>query len=441
MLTTRVRFLLPVCCALLVLSAASARAQERPAPPATEEERQQRLRALEEKVKVLTEEIDSLKTRIVVPEKVEYKSLYGLGPSASKVYQRDRGLSIGGYGEANFSLLTGDKGTGNDTFDFVRLVLYTGFKFTDRILFNSELEFEHARTASTVSAGAGEVSVEFAYLDFRLLDEVNVRGGLLLIPMGFLNEMHEPPTYFGNKRPEVETRIIPSTWRSNGAGLYGTLLPGLDYRTYAVTSFNALGFSNAGFRGGRQAGNREFAESWAWTGRVDYTAIPGLLAGASFFWGDTGQDQRFAGRGADANLVMYDLHAQLEYRGLHLRGLFTQGHLSDADIVTAAVSSANRPVPERIWGAYGEIAYDVLPLIFPGTRQSLSPFLRYERLSTQEEVPAGFNADESRDIHVFNVGVNYKPIPNVVIKLDYRELEARHGEIADELNAGLGFAF
>lgn len=433
--------MLAVCLAILALAAPAVPAQERPAPPATEEERTARLRALEEKVRILSEEIEALKTKAVVPETTVEKSVYGLGPAASKVYQRDRGLSIGGYGEANFSLLTDDKGTSRDTFDFVRLVLYLGYKFTDRIVFNSELEFEHAKVGSTVSAGSGDVSVEFAYLDFRLIDQANVRAGMLLIPMGFLNEMHEPPTYFGNKRPEVETRVIPTTWRSNGVGLYGTLLPGLDYRTYLVTSFNAQGFSNAGFRGGRQSGNREFAESWAWTGRLDYTDIPGVLVGGSFYWGDTGQDQRFAGREASANLVMYDLHAQLEYRGLHLRGLFAQGHLSDADIVTAAVSSANRPVPERIWGAYGEIAYDLLPLLFPGTRQSLSPFLRYERVNTQEEVPAGFNADESKDIDVLNIGVSYKPIPSVVIKLDYRELDARRGKIADEFNAGLGFAF
>jgi hypothetical protein len=441
MLNPRGKFLLSVCVALLALSPAILHAQQRTAPPATEEERQERLRVVEEQVKALTEELDSLKTRLVVPETVEYKSLYGLGPSASKVYQRDRGLSIGGYGEANFSLLTGDKGTAKDTFDFVRFVLYAGYKFTDRIVLNSEIEFEHAKVGSTISAGAGDVEIEFAYLDFLLTDQANIRAGLVLIPVGFLNEIHEPPTYFGNKRPEVETRIIPTTWRSNGAGLYGALLPGLEYRTYAVTSFNALGFSNAGFRGGRQSGNREFAESWAWTGRLDYTMIPGLLVGGSFFWGDTGQDQRFAGREANANLFMYDLHAQFQYRGLHLRGLFTQGHLSDADVVTAGVSAANRPVAERVWGAYGEVAYDVLPLLFPGTRQSLSPFFRYERLNTQEEVPAGFRPDRTRDIDVLNIGLSYKPIPSVVLKLDYRELDARRGEIADEVNAGLGFAF
>jgi hypothetical protein len=424
-----------------LLGAIPALAQDTPATHQSDAERQKRLDEMESQLKVLAEEIQSLKTRLVLPERKEDKSLYGLGPAASKVYQLDRGLSIGGYGEAAFSFLTGDEGSSRDTFDFVRLVLYAGYKFTDRILLNSEIEFEHAKVGSTVSAGSGDVAIEFAYLDFRLADAANIRAGLLLIPMGFLNEIHEPPTYFGNKRPDVETRIIPTTWRSGGAGLYGTLLPGLDYRTYVVTSFNARGFASSGVRGGRQSGNREFAEDLAWTGRLDWSGVPGVLLGASFFWGDTGQDLTFNARAADANLVMYDLHGQLEYRGLHVRALVAQGHLDDADTLSAALPAASRPVPERFWGAYGEVAYDVMPLVRPDTRQYLAPFVRYERLNTQADVPAGFPPDESKDLEVINVGVSYKPIPNVVIKADYRGLAAKRGSVADEFNLGLGFNF
>ncbi|HLC43186.1 MAG TPA: hypothetical protein VJO34_16365 [Methylomirabilota bacterium] len=410
-------------------------AQQSPAPAPSE------LEELKGKVKILTDEVDSLKTKLVLPETAELKSLYGLGPAASKIYQLGRGLSIGGYGETNFSLLIDDKGTGKNIFDFVRFVLYAGYKFTDRILLNAEIEFEHAKVGSTTSAGSGDVEIEFAYLDFLLEEQANIRAGLILIPVGFLNEIHEPPFYFGNKRPEVETRLIPTTWRSNGVGLYGTLLPGLDYRTYGVTSFNAMGFSNSGVRGGRQSGNREFGDSLAWTGRLDYTMIPGLLVGTSFFWGDTGQDQLFGGQKVDANLVMYDVHAQYQLKGLHLRGLFTQTHLADARQVTLGVSAASRPVAERMWGAYLEAAYDILPLVMPGTRQSLSPFARFEWANTQAEVPAGFSPDNTKDIEVINVGLSYKPIPNVVIKLDYRKLTPKSGTIADELNTGFGFAF
>lgn len=422
----------------LLGGAPAARADERPAPPATEEERQERLRVLEEKVRILTEEIEALKTKAVVPETAAEKSVAGLGPAASKVYQVLQGLSIGGYGEARLSLLVNDKDGRKNTIDFERFVLYTGYKFTDRILFNAEVEIENATTEESVSASGGSVSLEFGYLDFKLWEPLNVRTGLLLIPMGFLNEIHEPPFFFGNFRPEVEQRIIPTTWSEMGAGVYGTLLPGLEYRTYAVNGLNAKGFSSEDIREARQKGNRALAEDFAWTGRLDLTPLPGLLAGTSFFWGNSGQGQRFDDRRIDANLFLYDVHAQLEYRGLRLRGLWTEGLIGDARTLSV---DRGEPISRRIWGAYGEVAYDLLPLFVPGTRQSLSPFVRLEWLDTQADVPSGFTPDRSKRVQVNTFGLSYKPIPTVVLKVDYREFHPDRGSAADELNTGFGFSF
>jgi hypothetical protein len=405
-------------------------------------------REQERKTGVLAEELDALKTRFVLPEKVEYKSLYGLGPAASKVYQMPRGLSIGGYGEASAIFFVGDNegpGKRRDVGDLVRFITYIGYKFTDRIILNSEIEYEHAKVGATTSAGAGDVEIEFATLDFLLTEQANIRTGLVLIPMGFLNEIHEPPFYFGNLRPEVEQRIIPTTWRELGVGLHGTLLPGLTYRTYAVNSLNAKGFTSTNIRGGRQSGNRAFFEDLAWTARLDYSPMPGLLFGGSVFWGNSGQDQLYAGRNIDANLTLYEFHGQYQYRGLQLRALFSQGHIGDAGILSQDLVSrgqaANGPISSRLIGGYVEAGYDVLPLLLPDTEMSLSPFIRFERLDTQADVPAGFTADGSKDITVINVGLSFKPIPNVVIKLDYRNLDARTGEIADEFNIGFGFIF
>jgi hypothetical protein len=402
----------------------------------------------ERKTTILGEELEALRTRFVLPETVEYKSLYGLGPAASKVYQMPRGLSIGGYGEASAIFFVADNegpGKRSNVGDLVRFITYIGYKFSDRIILNTEIEYEHAKVGPTVSAGAGDVEVEFATLDFLLSEQANIRTGLLLMPIGFLNEIHEPPFYFGNLRPEVEQRIIPTTWRELGVGLHGTLLPGLTYRTYVVNSLNAKGFSGANIRGARQSGNRARFEDIAWTARVDYAPIPELLVGGSFFWGNTGQDLLFDGRKIDAPLTLYELHGQYRYRGLELRALFAQGHIGDADVLSRDLISrglgATGPVSRRIVGGYVEAGYDVLPHFFPDTQMSLSPFIRFERLDTQADVPAGFTADRSRDITVINLGVSYKPIPNVVIKLDYRNLDARAGQIADELNIGFGFVF
>ena len=408
-----------------------------------QQEQAKRREEQERKTGILAEEMETLKSKFTLPETVEYKSLYGLGPAASKVYQMPRGLSIGGYGEASAIFFVGDNegpSKRNNVGDLVRFVTYIGYKFTDWIIMNSEIEFEHATTSSTTTSSAGSVSVEFANLDFLLTEPANIRAGLVLMPMGFLNEVHEPPFYFGNLRPEVEQRIIPTTWRELGVGLHGTILPGLTYRTYAVNSLNAKGFSKTNIRGARQSGNRALFEDLGWTARVDYTPIPGLQVGGSFFWGNTGQDQLFAGKKIDANFTLYEGHAQYQYRGLQLRALFAQGHIGDAAVLSTDLG-ANGPISSRIVGGYVEAGYDVLPLLLPGTEMSLSPFVRFERLDTQADVPAGFTPDRSRDITVINVGLSYKPIPNVVIKLDYRNLEAEVGQIADEFNIGFGFIF
>ena len=139
------------------------------------------------------------------PRKQVLKSAYGLGPAASKVYQVGKGLSIGGYGEANYQKIVSDEGKAKDNADFERLVLYVGYKFTDWILFNSEIEFEHGTTGEG-DEEEGEVSVEFAALDFFIDPRVNIRTGMVLMPMGLINQIHEPPFFFGNNRPVVDRR-------------------------------------------------------------------------------------------------------------------------------------------------------------------------------------------------------------------------------------------
>ena len=112
---------------------------------------------------------------------------------------------------------------GNNIVDAQRVILYAGYKFTENIIFNSEIEFEHGSTSANLDGQSGSVSVEFAYLDFLIKDYVNIRGGLLLVPFGIINEIHEPTTFYGVFRPSVERQIIPTTWRENGLGLLGDI--------------------------------------------------------------------------------------------------------------------------------------------------------------------------------------------------------------------------
>src|SRR5690606_31580890 len=141
--------------------------------------------SIEEKLSILAEEIDNIKQVSVIPEPT-YEQMFGAGPAASKVYHTRKGLSIGGYGELLMGQVVED---GNNTVDAQRVVLYFGYKFTDRIIFNSEIEFEHGSTATNVQGDSGSVSAEFALLDFLLWQELNLRGGLLLTPFGIINEV------------------------------------------------------------------------------------------------------------------------------------------------------------------------------------------------------------------------------------------------------------
>ena len=209
-----------------------------------------------------------------MPEDTELKSEYGLGPAASRIYGVPRGLSIGGYAEGFYSNFVGDKTSNDrDRSDALRFVLYTGYKFTENIHFNSETEFEHGTTSSTESSSGGSVSVEFMNLEFMLADWANARVGMLLMPMGFVNEIHEPPFYYGVARPEVERRLIPSTWREMGAGLFGRIGEWGEYRAYVTTGLNARGLRPSGLRDARQHGNRAFAEDVAFVGRVDFKPL------------------------------------------------------------------------------------------------------------------------------------------------------------------------
>jgi hypothetical protein len=394
---------------------------------------------LERKTDVLSQEVEKLRTNLSIPEEAKYKSMYGLGPAASKIYQVGKGLSIGGYGEANYSGKVGDKGDSTNDADMERMVLYAGYKFTDNILFNSELEFEHASTGEG-DEEKGEVSVEFAALDFFIDSMANVRAGLVLMPMGFINQIHEPPFFFGNNRPEVEKRIIPSTWREMGVGLFGQITPELTYTTYLVNGLNADEFASDGISEGRGGGSQAKAETFGYVARMDYApkAVPGLSVGGSAYVGEAGQNESIAGQKPDVFTQLYEAHTQWKYRGWEWRALGSWGHIEDAGILSAAKGET---IGSENYGWYTELGYDILPLLVADTAQYLAPFFRYEQFDTIAEAPTGFLDDENMDRHIYQFGLQYKPIPNVVIKADYRNISAKKGSVPDDINLGVGFIF
>lgn len=410
-----------------------------------------RLQSIEDKLSVLAEEIDNIKSASVVPEPT-YEEAHGAGPAASKVYLKDKGLSIGGYGE----LLVGQvREDANNVVDAQRVVLYFGYKFTDRIIFNSELEFEHATTESNKDGQDGSVSVEFALLDFLLWSELNLRGGLLLAPFGIINEVHEPTTFFGVFRPSVETQIIPTTWRENGLGIFGDIdlrsAGAVNYRAYIMNSFDARGFSAANNRGLRTRGSRSLFNDVAFVSRVEYDPIPYITVAGSIFLGNTGQNQRINDPESPLNgqkvrgfFQMYEGDIQVQYRGFEARGLAVYTTLDDAAEINALNSlTGDDSVGDEQWGYYLVGAYNVLSLANFSSQyaQYLAPFVRWEQYDTQARVPSGFERNPANDRSDLTIGVNYKPIPQVVVKAEYQWLDNEGDESTNQINFGLGYVF
>ena len=400
----------------------------------------ERLEVVEAKVDALTDEVGRLESIFAVPEELEFESFSGLGPAASKVYKRESGLSIGGYGETRLRTFHGQGDDNeNDVFDSLRAVLYVGYKFNDKWVFNSELEFEHAGTG-----GGGSVSTEFATIDYLHRDEFNVRAGVLLVPMGFVNEIHEPNFFYGAERPEVERQIMPSTWRENGAGIFGTIADRVHYRIYVVNGLDGEGFDEGGLRGGRQRASRALSDDFAFVGRVDVDVTDGLLVGGSVYAGQSGQEQR-SGDSApvvgellpDLMTHIYEIHAQYKGNGFSFRGLWSEAFIDEAGAHNRILGSG---LASRMQGWYVEGGYDILPL-FCDTKQTLEPFFRFSQLDTQHKTPDGVIRDATRDVNIYTAGLHYRPIPQVVFKVDYRRFDQRSGSRANEVQALVGYVF
>jgi len=398
-----------------------------------------RLDELERRIELIASELETMRLGEAAVEADE--SRHGLGPAASKVYRQAQGVSIGGYGEMLYQGPSGTRDDGSasgraDELDFLRAVVYFGYKWNDRWLFNSELEWEHADVES-----GGDAAVEFAYVDRLIRPEVNARAGLLLVPMGLVNELHEPTVFLGARRPGVESAILPTTWRENGLGVFGDLGP-VSYRSYLVNGLDAEGFRAAGLRGGRQKGSKAKAEDLAWVTRVDWTALPGLLAGGSVYLGGSGQGIAGPdGRELGVDTTIVEGHVDWKWRGLQLRGLWAQAELDDVAALNGALGLAGAgSVGERLSGYYLEAGYDVGRHLFAGGG-ALVPFARFERYDTQEEVPAGFLRDPANDVEILTLGLSWKPFEQLVVKADWQDVDNGAGTGVDQFNLGLGYVF
>src|SRR5437899_2698763 len=219
-----------------------------------------------------------------------------MAPCPLRMLVAQEHTTVGGYGEVHYTNPTGPKTP--PVVNLARFVVYLAHSFDERLAFRSELEVEDAKIEG--GTAGGEVALEQAYLDYRLTDWLTLRTGLVLAPIGIINETHEPPTFNGVDRPGFDHDVIPTTWREIGVGAVGTIPggSGLGYRVYLVNGLRADGFSDVeGIREGRQEGRQASFANPSVTGRLEW-ARPGVKIGGSFWYGGTADTNAAVGTGS-----------------------------------------------------------------------------------------------------------------------------------------------
>jgi len=328
--------------------------------------------------------------------------------------------------------------TADAQLDFHRFVLIFSHAFTPRIRFVAELELEHAVVEGLEEKG--ELELEQAYVDFLLTRSFNVRAGMLLVPIGIINERHEPPVFNGVERPFVDTVIIPSTWFEGGAGVHGEVGRGLRYRAYVMAPLDAARFTaDEGIREGRQKGAQSNVRNVAFTGRAEYVGVPGLTVGASAWTGNSS----FSIRRLDSQVSIGEMDVRYKRERLELRSEFAHVSISDAGPLNDAIrlfTGVSPNVARSLRGFYGEAGYRVWAA---GPARDLVGFVRYENFDTQYRMPSGFLPLKQFDRDAWVLGATYYPDPDVAVKVDYvfQRNQSAIVKSPNSLNIGLGWWF
>lgn len=373
-----------------------------------------KLNELQNQNMLIIEELGKLKEE---KEVTGTESFTGMGVAASKVYRSDSALSIGGYGEMSYV----NKNTEDPVSDLYRFIPYIGYKFSDTIIMNTELEWEHGGKESE----GGYVIVEFSYLDFLIHKNANIRVGHILVPMGNINLRHEPPLYLGVNRPETEKYVIPSTWHHNGMLVFGDITETVSYQAGIVDSLNGDAMINEDIREGRQSARNKHSNNASFVARIDYTdASMGLNVGISALKGKLNYDGNTTLEAIDPDITMFDIHLTYKSGGVDLKALYARADLSDEDVIGYEGSE----------GYYVSLGYDIMPLINAGSKAEFLPFVRYE---VYDKVITDADDEKTNT----TVGFNYKPLSNVVIKADYMITEQTGSDDVKAVELGLGYLF
>jgi hypothetical protein len=400
------------------------------------------------------------------------------------------GMSIGAYGEMKFGLQQNPAAGGQwqNGFDAHRLVLLPTYLITPNIIFNAEIEFEHAGAGFDADDKLhGTAEIEQIWIDFKMIDQFNWRApGIDLIPIGYINEHHEPTAFYSVNRPQLYNGLIPSTWKAPATSIYGRLTDGLYYTIQASSSLEDFGGDfatrtdantvpprinpdgsvntyTAGIDGSNGLGFsrpvlgdfRQLSNDVAVAGQLSYSppVLPGFNGSVSaYYTPNTTPRGAYADNGAPlgrSSLTMFD--AEFRYRvpntGFEARGEYVFVSFGNpANLRANNDSDPTNNVGKTMYGYSGELAYH-LPLgNILSSDWEMVPFYRYTFQNTQ---PGGFAGTDSNlptgagQTQFHTAGIAVFPSPQIVLKATWQKVINRDpaGANSDSVLGGVGFFF
>jgi hypothetical protein len=324
--------------------------------------------------------------------------------------------TVGGYGELHYNKIANDGKTTN-TLDFHRFVIFYGHQWNEKWSFKAEVELEH----NFVADGEGELELEQAYVDYHHSNWFGFQVGVVLPSVGLINELHEPPLFFGVERPDYHKSIIPTTWFGNGISFYGNY-SNFEYKLTIMEGLNADNISaKNGIRSARQKGFKSNADNLLYNGRIDYLGVTGLRMGASYTYNVA------TGELENTKVALFEAHAKYSHNNLHLTAEFGQINYSDSELKSSM-------------GYYFDLGYNIGSLFNFSTQ--IIPFARYSNYNTASSTLIGGDSEKEYNNNQWMVGLNVLPISEVVFKIDYSEVKI---ELTDNktksVNIGVGYMF
>ncbi len=399
--------------------------------------------------------------RLIIPAALTLASLTAAAAPHEAAQADTAGYTrfrFGGYGEmlAQFKdyginrlngTPQGNERRHRNSISIPRFVLAFDYKFSKRWILGAEIEFEAGGTGSayeiensengeyeTEVEKGGEVALEQLHITYLGLPAINFRAGHLIVPFGLVNAHHEPINFFGSERPQSETAFLPSTWHETGIeifGSFGSRKAVFDYQAMVIAGLNANGFERDSWIA---AGKQGFFEtdnftSPGYVARLDWRGVKGLRTGISGYY------CRDAGSNSDKPHTYSDFHvpvalfgwdAQYRCKWLTARANLVYGYMGNSKALSAANKllsnnspySRLTPIPKNALGYGAEAGLKISSLMrvkFP----DIVPFARYDYYNPQRRGSRGQTMDARFEVSQWEVGLNWFPLPNLVVKADY----------------------